>query len=313
MGILPEGISTYSGDIDSLIWLITVLTGVGFIVSELVLIGFAVAYRRKDGVKASYLDGIGWKQFQWVVYPTILLAFVDLTIDLETNRVWNKIMIDIPTTGRMISVVGEQFQWRFGHPGDDGQLGTDDDRYTINELHVPVNENILFTLEAKDVMHSLFIPNVRFKQDAVPGRMLRRWFQATKVGDFQIACAEICGTGHSIMAARLIVHSKEDYELWLATKPDIPVGRKLMLDNGCLACHSSDGSMVVGPTFKGLFGRTEKLADGSEIVVDEAYIRKSILYPNADIVEGFQSGLMPKVVVTDIEIDSIISYIKTIK
>ena len=313
MGILPEGISTYSADIDHLIWLITVLTGVGFIVSELVLIGFAVVYRRKDGVKASYLDGIGWKQFQWVVYPTIMLAFVDLTIDLETNKVWNKIMIDIPSTGRMISVTGEQFQWRFGHPGDDGQLGTDDDRYTINELHIPVNENILFTLEAKDVMHSFFIPNVRFKQDAVPGRLLRRWFQATKVGDFQIACAEICGTGHSIMAARLIVHTKEDYDVWLATKPDIPAGRQLMLDNGCLACHSTDGSKVVGPSFKNLFGRTEKISGGADIVVDEAYIIKSIKDPNADIVEGFQSGLMPKVVVTDEEIDTIIEYIKTLK
>lgn len=314
MGILPEGISTYSGEIDDLIVLITILTGIGFIVSELFLIGFAIKYRRKEGVKASYIKGVGWKQVQWIVYPTIMLACVDLVIDLETNKVWAKVMQELPKDGEKISVTGMQFQWKFAYPGEDGMVGTDDDKVVFNELHVPVNKNILFTLESKDVLHSFFIPNVRFKQDAIPGRVLKRWFNATKVGEYTISCAEICGTGHTNMAAKLIVHEQEDYYKWLNEKVEMPEGKLIMQKNGCLGCHTlSPSGTSTGPSLYNVLGRKEKINGGTEIVIDKEYLRKSIQQPDADIVDGYQSGLMPKLTLTDEEIDKIIEFLETVK
>ncbi len=136
---------------------------------------------------------------------------------------WAKVKREPPPTDFELSVAAKQFNWDVGYPGPDGKLGTPDDVRFDNDIHVPVNKVVRLHLTANDVIHSLFIPNLRFKQDAVPGRTILAWFEATKPGRYELPCAELCGFGHSGMKGWLHVHTAEDYGKWasenLAAKP----------------------------------------------------------------------------------------------
>ncbi|MEE9171716.1 MAG: hypothetical protein V3U41_02260 [candidate division NC10 bacterium] len=114
-----------------------------------------------------------------------------------------------------VHVTGKQFNWEILYPGPDGRFGTADDLQVDNELHVPVGKIVRVTLKSKDVIHSFFLPNLRLKQDTMPGREIEAWFEATKPGVYEIPCAELCGFGHSGMLGHLTVHSAEDYEKWV--------------------------------------------------------------------------------------------------
>ena len=170
------------------------------------------------------------------------------------------------------------------------------------------------------MIHSFFVPAFRVKQDVVPGRYSAITFKADKLGEFYVFCAEYCGGGHSMMRAMVKVVAPEDFEKWLASEGSgatslADKGRALYAAKACIGCHSLDGSRVVGPTFKGVWGRTEEMSDGQKIVVNEDYVRESILEPNAKIVKSFPSGVMPvfKGQVTDEDITAIIEFLKSVK
>lgn len=209
--ILPVSASSYATDIDNIIKVITYIVGGWLIASYVVLVYFMIAFRRKKGRRSSYLPGKG-KQMAWVLVPVAMVAMFDLAIDIYNTPIWNKIKLELPVTEQTVGIIGKQWAWEFVYPGADGMLNTADDVRTDNVLHVKLNSATKFELEADDVLHSLSIPAFRVKQDAVPGRTIFGWFEAVKVGSYDIQCAEIYGMGHSFMAARVVVHPPEEFD-----------------------------------------------------------------------------------------------------
>ena len=212
---LPENISTYGSKIDGIIHLIWTIVFVWFVAAELILFYFLLRYRKKPGKKASFLPGRG-KAVLWILIPAALVLGFDLTIDVAQTPVWDEVKINMPEDiVQTINIQGQQFVWNFTLPGKDNKLGTPDDIKTVNQLYVPINTKIGFNLGAKDVLHSFWVPVMRLKQDAVPGRIIKGWFEVTKEGTFVIACAELCGSGHGIMKGQLHVLNQADYDKWV--------------------------------------------------------------------------------------------------
>jgi cytochrome c oxidase subunit 2 len=214
----PENVSTFGGDVDGIFWLIFYITTVWFFITEGLIVYFIFRYRRRPGRKAVYAAGDTWSQLAWVLAPLAIVVVLDLIIDIRGADVWAKVKLQRPASDIVVRAVGKQFNWEFVYPGADGKFDTDDDLKTDNELHVPVSKPIHILLTSKDVIHSFFLPHFRLKQDAMPGREIPVWFEATKMGNFEIPCAELCGFGHSGMKGMLFVHSDEEYLKWLKDK-----------------------------------------------------------------------------------------------
>jgi cytochrome c oxidase subunit 2 len=191
------------------------ITGVWFFLTYGVIIVFLIRYRRQEGQKAAYVRGDSLTQVSWLLVPLLIVLALDLWIDFQGSEVWAKIKIDAPSSDLLVGVTGKQFNWEIAYPGPDGKLGTADDLEMENELHVPVNKVVHVILRSKDVIHSFFLPNLRLKQDVMPGRTIEAWFEATKPGRYPLPCAELCGFGHSGMEGSLIVHSLDEYEKWV--------------------------------------------------------------------------------------------------
>jgi cytochrome c oxidase subunit 2 len=211
----PENVSTFGGDVDSVFSLIYYVVGFWFLLTEAVLLYFVIRYRRRAGRAATYSRGDRGSEMAWVLIPAAIVLVLDLGIDVTGGAVWARIKEQQPEGGVQVVVTGKQFNWNFTYPGPDGKLETADDVTIENELHVPVGQNVHLTLRATDVIHSFFIPNVRLKQDVLPGRTIKAWFNVTKPGRYEIACAELCGFGHYNMRGFLIVHEADDYQQWL--------------------------------------------------------------------------------------------------
>lgn len=211
---LPENISTYGGDIDSVYALIYYIVLPWFLLTEAIIFYCAVRYRRRAGTPARYYRGDTMRELAWILVPTVIVLGLDFWIDVRSAPVWARIKESAPAGGARVRVTAKQFNWEFTYPGPDGAFDTEDDKTLENELHVKVNENVHLTLESKDVLHSFFIPTVRVKQDVVPGRKIPAWFNATKAGKFELPCAELCGFGHYTMRGFLVVHTPEEYDTW---------------------------------------------------------------------------------------------------
>jgi cytochrome c oxidase subunit 2 len=216
-----------------------------------------------------------------------------------------------PDNAYEVQVTGQKWNWLFTYPGG----------YVDPDLHVPVDTPVRLVLSSQDVIHSFFVPAFRIKRDVVPGRYNKTWFQSEKPGSYQVFCAEYCGTSHSTMLAKVVVHEPGQFERWLAEAsnfldkmPPEEAGEKLYLQRGCPQCHSVDGKPSTGPTFAGLFGSSVALSGGGSVGVDEDYIRTSILEPSAQVVAGYEP-VMPSFQgrLNDREIDAIIAYLKTLQ
>lgn len=213
---MPEAASSYAHDMDSLILFITVVVGAWFLVAEVVLLYLALRFRRREGRPAAYIPARGLRSMSWVLVPCLVILGFDLVIDAVAAPVWDHIKLTLPEEpDQRIRITGEQWMWRFTYPGPDGAFDTADDVETLNDLRVPVGAVVQFELGAKDVLHSLWIPELRLKQDAVPGRTIRGWFEATREGSYEVICAEICGVSHTLMKGMLRVQSPAEYHAWL--------------------------------------------------------------------------------------------------
>jgi cytochrome c oxidase subunit 2 len=307
--IMPMANSTIAGEVDALFYFILYASIIIFAIVIAVTAYFLVRYRRKG--KNELTSGVDHNlklEIFWTVVPTILV-FIVFYWGFNTflkMHVAPKDAIEIKTTG-------QKWFWTFDYPN--GAKG-------VNELIVPLNQPVKLLLSSTDVIHSFFVPEFRVKMDAVPNRYTVAWFEATEVGEYTIFCTEYCGKGHSEMLGKVTVLPNVLYEKWLAeSQEDIPegmsleeAGAKLYMSRACNTCHSIDGSVGVAPSFKSIFGSTEKLKDGNSLTVDENYLRKSILNPQAQVVLGY-APVMPTYqnVLSDRQIDALIAYIKSLK
>lgn len=210
----PENISTFGADIDGVFFLIYYIVGFWFVLTLAAILYFGGRYRRRAGRRAVYIRGDRWRELSWILIPSAIILVLDLGIDAAGARVWETVKTRLPAGDVHLNVTGKQFEWLVTYPGADAKLGTPDD-FTVNsELHVPAGQDIRITLRSQDVLHSFFLPNVRLKQDAVPGRAIDVWFKVTKPGEYELACAELCGFGHYVMRGKFIVHTPEEYAQW---------------------------------------------------------------------------------------------------
>jgi len=210
--ILPGGASTFAGQIDWLYYLILVITGLAFVLVEAALIWFLFKYRHQPGRKAYYTHGNRKAEVIWTGFTAVVVVIIGLL----SAGVWNEIKgrESVPPGALPIGIHAQQFEWNVTYPGSDGRLGSDDDFTVRNQLHVPVDTPVVASLTSEDAIHSFFIPELRIKQDAVPGMTIRVWFHPTQTGEFELACAELCGLGHYRMRATATVHSAEAYDRW---------------------------------------------------------------------------------------------------
>lgn len=213
---LVERASSYAGYIDNLILLIGVLVGFWFLVAEGVLIGLVLKYRHKEGKRAQYITGEEKHEKRWITIPHLLVLFCDVFIVAGAIWVWVHVKQTLPTPDATVRITAQQWEWTFQHPGADGELDTDDDIRTTDEMHVAVDKTYHFVLEATDVLHSFSVPVFRLKQDAIPGRVITGWFTPTKTGEHDIQCAEMCGVGHGLMGGRIHIESAEQHAAWIA-------------------------------------------------------------------------------------------------
>ncbi len=227
--LLDSG-STYSGDIDFLFTLITIIVGVWFVVSEVVFFYFMFRFRAKDGVKAQYIGGDKKSHKKWISIPHWLIIICDIVLIVGAVQVWDNIKRQLPPPDETIRVIGQQWAWTFVHPGADGVLDTEDDVATVDDLHLKVNTTYHYELNSRDVLHCFSVPLFRLKQDSVPGRKIKGWFRPTKTGEYDVQCAEMCGIGHGVMAARVTIHTEEEYANWL--KKQVPEETRGTLQGG---------------------------------------------------------------------------------
>lgn len=214
---LPINISTYGHKIDHVILVIYLIVGIWFLLAEGILGYFIIRYHRSKGQPAIFQPGTSLRSLMWVLIPAALVLAFDIGIEVVQGPIWEEIKMNLPEKpDQTIRIRGRQFVWEITHPGPDGRLDTADDIKTFNQLTIPVHQKIVFELQAEDVIHSLWIPNLRLKQDAVPGRTIRGWFETMQTGTYPIACAELCGSGHGTMQGQLHVMDFADYQKWLA-------------------------------------------------------------------------------------------------
>jgi len=302
--LFPPQASTVAGAHDWVFYMLTVVAGISFALICAATVWFAWRYRssacpepQESTSHSTFVELI------WTFVPTIFLVYLfwvgmDRYVDFKAP----------PVDAYEIKATAQKWNWNFTYP----------DGTQHNELHVPVDTDVRILIESRDVLHSLFVPAFRVKMDAVPGRYTDLWFNATKTGTYHLFCTEYCGMDHAAMITKAVVHEKKGFDNWLKENGDLlaimtplEAGEKFFTMKGCVACHSLDGTDLVGPSLKGTFGTERELTDGTKVVMDENYIRKSILEPQAELVAGFPPT-MPTFQgqLKDAEIDAVIEFIK---
>ncbi len=207
--------SSYAGSIDWLFTVIFVTVGFWFLVAQGVLFYLIFRFRRRDGVRARYVTGELKSEKKWISRPHVLILLCDILIISATVVAWAHVKQELPPAQEKVRIIAQQWAWVFVQAGPDGQLDTADDITTVDELHVREGAVYQFELTSKDVVHSFFVPAFRLKQDAVPGRIITGWFKPTRTGEFDIQCTQICGIGHALMPARIIIETGEEHEKWM--------------------------------------------------------------------------------------------------
>lgn len=208
-------VSTYASDIDNLIELVAWLVGFwGFLVL-IVFFGLITTFAAKDSRRAEYITGEEKHQKRWITIPHDLVLVCDILIIVGAVNVWYNVKQNLPDADAKVRIIGQQWAWSFVHPGADGELDTEDDIKTVDELHIEARKVYHYKLEARDVLHSFSVPVFRLKQDAVPGRVITGWFEANQTGNFDIQCAEMCGIGHGLMPAKIFIESPAAHKAWI--------------------------------------------------------------------------------------------------
>jgi cytochrome c oxidase subunit 2 len=304
--LLPVEGTQYAGQVDDLFMFILFVSGFFFLLVTGLLAYFILRYRRRGPNEVTPHITHNFKlEVAWTLIPLVLViviffwgfhGYLDATVP--------------PKDALEIQVTARRWVWQFEYPN-----GT----RSINEIHVPVGKPVKLVMSSEDMIHSFYVPSFRIKADVLPNRYTELWFTPTREGLHTLLCAEYCGSGHSEMGGMVWVDSDAKYQDWLengdASSQSMPLkdlGKLLYESRGCATCHSLDGTRGQGPSFKGIFGQQHRMTDGKAFLVDENYIRTSMLQPQAEIREGY-TGIMPTFqgVLREREILAIIEFIKS--
>ncbi|MBK5355742.1 cytochrome c oxidase subunit II [Pseudomonas sp. TH41] len=332
------------GSIDTTLFITLIISGIFFIAIALFMAVAVMRYRHKEGARAAYQPE-NKKLELWL----IIVTSVGIAAMLAPGLVVYNDFVRVPKNASELEVISQQWQWAFRFPGKDGKLGRSDIKFVDsanpfgldpkdpagqddvlvinNEVRLPINQPVKVLLRSKDVLHDFYVPQMRSKMDMVPGMVSYFWFTPTKTGNYEILCAEYCGVGHYNMRGHMIVEEQDAFDQWLNSQPTfaqtlrtaakpsrdsvLEKGRLLVEKLGCSACHSQDGSSSLGPGWKGLYGRTEQLADGTSVLVDEAYVKESILDPKAKLVQGYPPVMVTYTLNED-ELGALVALIKSL-
>jgi cytochrome c oxidase subunit 2 len=280
--LFPRAASTIADRVDWLYLFLVWLTVAVTVVVAVLIVYYAIKYRRANKVNRTRPPTSIWVEVTWMLVPLpilLLIFFWGADVFFAMSRP--------PADTMEFTVVGKQWMWKFQHPTGQREIDT---------LHIPVGRAIRLTMISQDVIHSMFVPAFRVKQDVLPGRYTTLWFEATSVGEYHLFCAEYCGTKHSTMRGKVIVMTARDYQDWLSGRkdqePPAVRGQKLFEQLRCGSCHLGGGSQQRGPALFNVFGSPVKLADGSTAIANDGYLRESIVKPQARVVAGFQP-IMP--------------------
>lgn len=309
--LLPVSASAQAVPIDNMFRLEFVVIAFLFSLIVVFMVYSIIFFRRKKGDEsdARHVEGNTKLEITWTAIPLVVVlafSYIGAQSLADTQRADPKAL--------EVNVIGSQWSWRFEYP----KWGI-----VSSELVLPVNKQAILFLSSRDVIHSFWVPEFRVKQDVLPGgedfvRELR--ITPTLIGEYKVRCAELCGISHAYMESPVIVVSQSEFDNWVAMQTgesEDPVvrGQKYAQQQGCLACHSLDGTKMVGPSWKGLYGSQVVFTDGTTTVADDAYLLESIKNPSVKIVEGY-TNLMPATIsegLTDEQIQDIIAFIQSLK
>jgi cytochrome c oxidase subunit 2 len=301
--LLPEQASTFAWDVDALYFFIFAVCAFFALAVAVSVIYFGLRYRRAhDGEIGARIEGNLPLELLWSIIPTMIAMVM---FGWGASSYYH--MRTPPAEALNIYAVGKQWMWKFQHL--EGQR-------EINELHIPLGRPVKVTITSEDTLHSLYFPAFRTKMDAIPGRYTQLWFEASKVGTYHIFCAEYCGTKHSGMIGWVQVMEPADYQAWLsggtAEGTLAERGERLFSELACNTCHLDSGKGR-GPSLQNIFGKPVELADGTTHMVDEGYLRESIINSQARIVKGYQP-LMPAFqgLVSEDNLVALVEYVKSL-
>ncbi len=289
---LPPQASTYAASVDLLHYFVITSTMLGATFVFLLALYYVVRYRRRVPFSTTPRVQTPVPQEAFIIGSLLSLFLVFWVIGAA---LYNHMQTP-PANAMPVYVTGKQWMWKFSYP---------DGRATMDVLTVPVNRPVKLVMTSRDVIHSFYVPAFRMKHDVVPGRYYTAWFEAKTPGVYDIDCAEYCGVSHSRMLGKVQVLSQDDYTKWLEGHPvTVPkalkaatgtsggdlaeTGRVVAAQRGCLACHTLTGQPTIGPSWAGLYGSQVTMTDGRVVLADEAYLTRSMMDPQVDVVAGFK-------------------------
>lgn len=306
-----EGVSTYAKDVDNAFIIVTAITLFLFIITIGSMLYFVYRYKASKNSKEQTKNIKHYTPIEvaWTVIPTILMMIV-FYFGLDSLRAQRTMPKDDEAI--LIKVLGQRWSWQFEY--SNGKKS--------QELYIPANKDIKLKMTApkNDVLHSFYVPAFRAKEDVIPGQFTYLWFNIDKKGKYNIQCAEYCGMRHSYMQSFVNVVSDEEFEKFLtpSKKGTKKTAQDIFNQYGCIACHTLDGTPLVGPSFKDIYQKEVTVQTNGKtrtIKRDESYLRNSILNPNDDVVQGFPSNMMPpfKGSISKEELDTVINFLKNSK
>ncbi len=316
LALLPENASKWAVEVDFLFWMVTIICTISFLLVQGALIFMVIRYRRKpneEDRKTPYITHNRTLETVWTVIPTIVVIIL-----FYYGAVTYYDMRRIPSDSYEVEVLARQWNWKFTYangvsknsqsvcsePVYKSKYDCEKHNKTWNQgasLVIPVGKKVRLKMRSADVIHSLYVPAFRVKQDIVPGIISSLWFEATKPGTYELFCAEYCGLDHSGMLSIVTVKPKEEFDKWLieekmkqekaftlAQTPEsmAKAGRELFSKKGCIACHRLNDQRIVGPPLNGIFGKVRNFTDGTKTTADENYITESIMDPAKKIVKA---------------------------
>ncbi|MFT4937680.1 MAG: cytochrome c oxidase subunit 2 [Paraglaciecola sp.] len=328
------------GSIDDTMLITLIITGIVFIAVNFFIAFAVIKYRHDKNRKAKYEP----ENKKLEIWLTVITS-IGIIAMLAPGLIVYADFVEVPEEAHVVEVVGQQWSWSFRFPGKDEQLGKsgvgnisidnpfgvdpldpagqDDVLVQGNRLALPIDVPVKVLMRSKDVLHDFYVPQIRVKMDMVPGTVSYIWFTPTLLGEYEILCAEFCGLGHFNMRGYLEIMKQADFDQWLQSQPTFSAsmakntsevlsiaaqsGKELSQSKGCMGCHDFSDS-AIGPSWQGLFGKKQTLADGTEVLVDAAYLRESIVNPGARLVKGY-APIMPTLSLSELEIESIIAFI----